>query len=70
MQDRIQIKHNGVYKSLPDFLYEIGTVVLEYKPLANQIQVKALEKDEFGGLVIGRSYGALKHDFGGDDGCR
>ena len=38
-------------------------VVLEYKDAANQIQVKAIIDSYNGLLRIGKSLGALKHDF-------
>lgn len=37
--------------------------ILEYKDAANQIQVKAVTNSYDGLLRIGRSFGALKHDF-------
>lgn len=32
MQDRIQIKHNGAYITLPELVRKYGKILLEYKP--------------------------------------
>ena len=63
MQDRILIKHNGEYITLPMLMQKYGKVILEYKPAANQIQVKTVNEC-IDGFTAGRSLGALKHDFG------
>ena len=63
--DRILMKdpETGKYITLPEFMRKYGRVVLEYKPAANMIQVKMIEEGFDGLLHIGRSLGALKHDF-------
>lgn len=66
MQDRILIKYNGEYITLPELMRKVGTVVLEYNPAANQIQVKEVSDSYNGLLRIGKSLGALKHDFTGE----
>lgn len=67
MSDRILFKYNGKYITLPELMRIMGRIVLEYKPEANQIQVKCVD-DSFNGLLhIGKSIGALKHDFNGED---
>lgn len=67
MNDRILFKYNGKYITLPELMRIKGCLVLEYKPEANQIQVKCVD-DSFNGLLrIGKSIGALKHDFSGED---
>ena len=67
MNDRIQFKLNGTYITLPQLMRIKGRIVLEYKPEANQIQVKCVD-DSFNGLLrIGKSIGALKHDFTGEE---
>lgn len=63
MQDRIQIKHNGAYITLPALMRQYGRILLEYKPAANMIQVKTVNEC-IDGFTAGRSLGALKHDFG------
>lgn len=63
MQDRILIKHNGEYITLTMLMRKYGKVLLEYKPAANQIQVKTVNEC-IDGFTAGRSLGALKHDFG------
>lgn len=65
MQDRILIKRNGEYITLPELMREVGLVILEYKPAANQIQVKEAEQG-FDGFRAGKSLGALKHNFTGE----
>lgn len=63
MNDRILFKYNGEYITLPELMRIMGRIVLEYKPEANQIQVKCVD-DSFNGILsIGKSIGALKHDF-------
>ncbi len=67
MNDRIQFKLNGTYITLPQLMRIMGRIVLEYKPEANQIQVKCVD-DSYNGLFrIGKSMGALKHDFTGEE---
>lgn len=67
MEDRIQIKQNGVYITLPELIRQHGKLLLEYKPAADQIQVKTLYDDENGQILVNRSIGALKHRFRGDE---
>ena len=55
MQDRIQIKLQGKLYTLPELMREYGEVNLQYKPLANQIQIRTAD---------GKWIGNLKHDFG------
>lgn len=66
MNDRIQIKQNGEYITLPELMRRQGRVLLEYKPLANQIQVKLVCECCDERLIVLGSLGALKHDFGDD----
>ena len=63
--DRILMKdpETRKYIPLPEFMRKYGRVVLEYKPAANMIQVRTVEEGFDGLLHIGRSLGALKHDF-------
>ena len=63
MQDRVLIKINGEYIPIPELMRQVGTVLLEYKPAANQIQVKAVSEIYNGMFRVGKSLGALKHDF-------
>ena len=64
MEDRIQIKQNGVYITLPELLRQHGKLLLEYKPAADQIQGKTLyETYDSGQILVDRSIGALKHRF-------
>lgn len=67
MSDRILFKYNGKYITLPELMRIMGRIVLEYKPEANQIQVKCVDDSYNGLLRIGKSMGALKHDFTGEE---
>lgn len=65
MQDRIQIKHNGTYITLPELVRKYGKILLEYKPAADQIQVKKINECIYG-FTVDRSLCALKHRFEDD----
>lgn len=67
MSDRILFKYNGKYITLPELMRIMGRIVLEYKPEANQIQVKAVSESYKEMFRIGKSIGALKHDFAGEE---
>ena len=65
MQDRIQIKHNGTYITLPELVRKYGKILLEYKPAADQIQVRKINEC-IDGFTVDSSLGALKHRFEDD----
>lgn len=67
MSDRILIKHEGKYITLPELIRIYGRLVIEYKPEANQIQVKTVSESYKEMFRIGKSIGALKHDFTGEE---
>lgn len=68
MGDRILFKHNKKYITLLELIRIYRRLVLEYKPEANQIQVKLVEDSYDENLFyIGKSIGALKHDFTGEE---
>ena len=61
---RVALKHGKEYITILEMMRIHRRVILELKPNANQIQVRLAEDSYDENLVyIGKSIGALKHDF-------